>query len=288
MNQKAKDILIQLAEKADIKVNGSRPWDIQIHDERFYDRLLRDGSLGLGESYMDGWWDVEQLEEMVYRAMKTNILEQMNKNFTNYIYLLSSILWNKAKPSRAFQVGQQHYDVGNKLYQKMLDKRMVYTCGYWKDAQNLEDAQEAKLDLVCRKLQLKPGDRLLDIGCGWGSLLIYAAQKYGVKGVGVTVSKEQLELAKEMTGDLPIEYRLQDYRDVNDTEGFDKIVSLGMFEHVGYKNYETFMKVAERNLKPDGLFLLHSFGGTWSLTRSEDKWFDKYIFPNSRSCNDLY
>jgi cyclopropane-fatty-acyl-phospholipid synthase len=162
----------------------------------------------------------------------------------------------------------------------MLDRRMVYTCAYWKDAKTLDEAQENKLDLVARKLQLKPGDRILDIGCGWGSFLIYAAEKYGTKGVGITVSKEQLALAKERTGSLPIEYRLQDYREVNDAEKFDKIVSLGMFEHVGYKNYDAFMEVAHRNLKDDGLFLLHTFGNSESVHYS-DPWFEKYIFPNS-------
>jgi len=280
MSERPKTILTQLAKKAGIEVNGSRPFDIQIKDERFYNRVLRDGSVGFGEAYMDGWWECEQIEELMFRILSAHLDDEVKKNWVDLMVFASNILINKAKPSRAFKVGQQHYDVGNKLYQKMLDRRMVYTCAYWKDAQTLDEAQENKLDLVARKLQLKPGDRILDIGCGWGSFLIYAAEKYGTKGVGITVSKEQLALAKERTGSLPIEYRLQDYREVNDPEKFDKIVSLGMFEHVGYKNYDAFMEVAHRNLKDDGLFLLHTFGNSESVHYS-DPWFEKYIFPNS-------
>jgi cyclopropane-fatty-acyl-phospholipid synthase len=174
-------------------------------------------------------------------------------------------------------VGEEHYDMGNELYKAMLDKRLTYTCGYWKNAKNLDEAQEAKLDLVCRKLNLKPGQRILDIGCGWGSFMKFAAEKYGVSCVGVTVSKEQIALGKELCKGLPVEFRLEDYRDVN--EQFDHVVSLGMFEHVGYKNYDEFMQVAHRCLKDGGLFLLHTFGNPVS-EKAPDPWFHKYIFPN--------
>jgi cyclopropane-fatty-acyl-phospholipid synthase len=185
---------------------------------------------------------------------------------------------NLQKKSHAFNIGEKHYDIGNDLYTAMLDQRLTYTCGYWKDADNLDAAQEAKLDLVCRKLGLKEGDHVLDIGCGWGSFLKYAAEKYGVRGTGVTVSKEQKELADKLCEGLPIEIRLQDYRDVN--EKFDHIMSLGMIEHVGYKNYRTYMEIAQKNLKDDGLFLLHTIGGN-KTSRGTDPWIDKYIFPDS-------
>lgn len=280
MSARSQKILTDLAAKAGVTINGKNPWDIQVKDDRLYDRVLRDGSLGFGEAYMDGWWECDQIEEMIARILTAELDKEVQKNWVDLMLLAGNVVMNKAKPSRAFEVGQQHYDVGNALYEKMLDKRMVYTCGYWKDATTLDEAQEAKLDLVARKLQLKPGDRVLDIGCGWGSFLIYAAEKYGITGVGVTVSKEQLALARKRTGNLPIEYRLQDYREVNDPAKFDKIMSLGMFEHVGYKNYDAFMDVAHRNLKDDGLFLLHSFGNSKSVKYS-DPWFEKYIFPNS-------
>jgi cyclopropane-fatty-acyl-phospholipid synthase len=159
----------------------------------------------------------------------------------------------------------------------MLDRRMTYTCGYWKNARNLDEAQEAKLDLVCQKLDLKPGQTVLDIGCGWGSFAKFAAERYGAHVVGVTVSEEQMKLGKELCKGLPVELRLQDYRDIQGS--FDHIVSLGMFEHVGYKNYRTFMRVVYEHLSDGGLFLLHTLGGNTSV-RSGEAWMDKYIFPN--------
>jgi len=185
---------------------------------------------------------------------------------------------NLQSKSRSYEVGKKHYDIGNDVYKKMLDKRMVYSCGYWEKAKNLDQAQEAKLDLICKKLNLKKGQRILDIGCGWGSFAKYAAEKYRVKVVGITISKEQVKLAKKLCKGLPIEIRLQEYRDLN--EKFDHIVSIGMFEHVGYKNYKTYMKIVSRNLKPNGLFLLHTIGRNTSVTTLVP-WVNKYIFQNS-------
>jgi cyclopropane-fatty-acyl-phospholipid synthase len=159
----------------------------------------------------------------------------------------------------------------------MLDKRKAYTCGYWKNARNLDEAQEAKLDLVCRKLNLKPGQKILDIGCGWGCFAKFAAEKYGVSVTGVTVSKEQINLGRKLCAGLPVEMLLQDYRDIKGI--FDHIVSIGMFEAVGYKNYRSFMKLVSDHLKDNGLFLLHTIGTNVSA-KTTDKWIDKYIFPN--------
>ena len=136
---------------------------------------------------------------------------------------------NRQSRTKAFQIGEKHYDIGNDLYTRMLDKRLTYTCGYWRDAKTLDDAQEAKLDLICRKIGLKAGQTVLDIGCGWGSFAGYAAEKYGAKVTGITVSKEQIALATEKYKDFDVEFRYQDYRDVS--EKFDHIVSVGMFEH---------------------------------------------------------
>jgi cyclopropane-fatty-acyl-phospholipid synthase len=160
----------------------------------------------------------------------------------------------------------------------MLDKRMIYSCAFWKNASTLDEAQEAKLDMVCRKLELKPGMRVLDIGCGWGGMAQFAAKNYGVEVLGVTISKEQASLARERCQGMPIEIRLQDYRSIDDT--FDRILSLGMFEHVGYKNYRTFMNKARNLLKEEGLFLLHTIGSNTSR-KTTDCWIQHYIFPNS-------
>ncbi|MBI5370181.1 cyclopropane fatty acyl phospholipid synthase [Candidatus Uhrbacteria bacterium] len=263
--------------KADIRTNGDRPWDLIVHDERVFSRTLAQGSLGFGEAYMDGWWDCHALDQMLTRVFHANLQDHI-KPLRALWPTVSAHLLNPQRKSKAFEIGKRHYDVGNDLYEHMLDQRMVYTCGYWKDATTLDEAQEAKLDLTCRKLELKPGMRVLDIGCGWGSFAKFAAQKYGVGVVGVTVSKEQVKLAQELCAGLPIDIRLQDYRDIAGT--FDRIVSLGMFEHVGYKNYRTYMQVAHRVLADGGLFLLHTIGGNHSV-HSTDQWIEKYIFPNS-------
>ncbi|WP_392392155.1 cyclopropane fatty acyl phospholipid synthase [Stygiobacter electus] len=274
---KYKTLTEQLLSLAGIEINGSNPWDIQVHDERFYKRAVTEVELGLGESYMDNWWDVEKLDEMIFRIMRADLQNKVKRNLKIALQLAGFYLINMQARQRAFIIGERHYDLGNDLFQNMLDKRMNYSCAYWRDAKTLDVAQENKLELICKKLYLKPGTRVLDIGCGWGAFGKYAAEKYGVEVVGVTVSKEQVALGKELCKGLPVEFRLQDYRDVN--EKFDRIVSVGMIEHVGYKNYREYFQLAERNLKDDGLFLLHTIGEVRS-TIATDAWTHKYIFPN--------
>jgi cyclopropane-fatty-acyl-phospholipid synthase len=266
----------QLLLKAGIKLNGSNSCDIKVNNDRLYKRVLTKGSLGFGEAYMDGWWDCEHIDELVDRLLRDDIRNQLRTNLPIIMLALASILFNRQSGNKAYNIGKAHYDIGNDLYKAMLDKNMVYTCGYWKGVDNLDDAQEQKLDLVCKKIGLKQGDRVLDIGCGWGSFAKFAAKNYGASVVGITVSNEQAELAKELCKGLSVEIRYQDYRDVN--EKFDHIVSLGMFEHVGSKNYRTYFKVIERCLNNNGLLLLHTIGSKKSC-KSTDAWIDKYIFP---------
>ncbi len=273
-----KELFTKLLADADIVLDGSRLFDITINDERVFSRVLADGSLGFGESYMDGWWDSGALDETIARILGAELQTKIKPEITLLWNLLLAKISNRQSRSRAFLVGEAHYDIGNDLYQAMLDSRLTYTCGYWKNSQTLEQAQEAKLDLVCKKVGLKPGMRVLDIGCGWGSFMKYAAEKYGVSCVGVTVSKNQKEYGEKMCAGLPIEFRLQDYRELN--EPFDAVISLGMFEHVGYKNYRTYMKTVQRCTKDGGLFLLHTIGGNHSATAT-DTWIEKYVFPNS-------
>lgn len=227
---------------------------------------------------MDGWWECDRLDEFFYRLIPSRPEDKIKKDWKLFSHILKAVVLNNGSKSMAFQIGEKHYDIGNELYRNMLDKRMVYSCAYWKDAKNLDEAQEAKLDLICRKLGLHPGMRVLDIGCGWGGFAKYAAGKYGVEVVGITVAKEQVKLGKELCKGLPVEIRLQDYRDVN--ERLDRIVSVGMFEHVGYKNYRTYMQTVHNCLKDDGLFLLHTIGNSQSQVTT-DRGLDKYIFPNS-------
>jgi len=272
-----KESASQIFSLADIQINGTRPWDIQVHDDSFYARVLSQGSLGLGESYMDSLWDCKKLDEFFTKLLSSE-LDTKVKPMGFLIDYLKATLFNPQRKSRAFNIGQKHYDLGNDLYQAMLDKRLVYTCAYWKNAKTLDAAQEAKLDLVCKKIGLKKGMRVLDIGCGWGSFAKFAAQKYNVHVTGLTVSAEQQKLAQDSCSGLPVDILLQDYRDVQGT--FDRIISLGMFEHVGPKNYRSYMEVAHRCLPDDGLFLLHTIGGNHSI-QTMDPWFDKYIFPDA-------
>jgi cyclopropane-fatty-acyl-phospholipid synthase len=274
---RAKEIIRGLLSEAGIEINGKNHWDIQVHDERLYQRLLSESALGLGESYMDDWWDCEALDEFISRILKAQLDKKVKGNWKILLYILKTKLFNRQKKSRAKIVGEQHYDRGNDLYQAMLDKRLNYTSAYWKNAKNLDEAQEAKLDLVCKKIELKKGMTVLELGCGWGSFAKYAAEKYGAHVVGVNVSREQVELGRELCKGLPVELRLQDYREV---EGkYDRVISIGIMEHVGYKNYRTYMEVVDRTLKDDGIAFVHTIGGNISTTYV-NAWTDKYIFPN--------
>jgi cyclopropane-fatty-acyl-phospholipid synthase len=278
MNYKYKKITEEIMGFAGVQINGSNPWDIQIHNDEFYRRAITEGELGIGESYMDCWWDAEKVDEFIYKIIRAQLDEKIQRKLSILIKLFTARLFNLQSKRRAFIVGEKHYDLGNDLFQNMLDKRMNYSCAYWKDAGNLDKAQENKLELICRKIYLKPGMRVLDIGCGWGAFGKYAAEKYNIEVIGITVSKEQVELGRKLCEGLSVEFRLMDYRDMN--EKFDRIVSVGMFEHVGYKNYKTFFKVANKCLEDDGLFLLHTIGRIKSL-KTIDTWAHKYIFPNA-------
>lgn len=275
------DHFVQLLALADIQINGDRDWDIQVYNPDFYKRILRDGSIGVGEAYMDGWWDCSQLDQMFTYFLSARLNERVSgaAKLKLAFSAITHQLFNFQSIRRAFRVGEVHYDIGNDLYRRMLDPRMIYSCGYWAKADNLADAQTQKLDLICRKLKLEPGMKLLDIGCGWGGLAAYAAEHYGVEVTGVTISREQQKLACETVQGLPVDIRLQDYRSL--TGHYDRIVSVGMFEHVGVKNYRTyFAKVAEL-LSDDGLFLLHTIGEEVTV-KAPEPFINKYIFPNGK------
>ncbi len=277
----APKIIEELLAHADVRLNGTRPWDIQVRNPRLYRRMLTQWSLGVGEAYMDGDWDCEQLDELFHRLLRTDIESRAvgTARLRLAVETLRQNLLNLQTQGRAFEVGEKHYDAGNDVFERMLDSRMIYSCAYWEHAVDLEQAQLDKLDMICRKLQLRPGESLLEIGCGWGGLARHAAERYGVRVTGITVSKEQLALAQQRCAGLPVELRLQDYRDLDGQ--FDKIVSVGMFEHVGPKNYEVYFDTARRLLKPGGLFLLHTIGLDVTSPRT-DPWIDRYIFPNGK------
>lgn len=261
----------------DVSLDGNRPWDVRVNDADFYRRVLSAGSLGVGEAYMDGQWECERLDEMLYRVFRAGIDRRLPGLRVFWAGLMARV-FNPQTPRRSFKVGERHYDIGDDLYQRMLDPRMIYSCAYWRNADSLDAAQEAKLDLVCRKLGLEPGMQVLDIGCGWGGAAQFAAERYGVSVTGVTVSRNQAAAAEERCKGLPVRILLQDYRSLDGR--FDRIYSLGMFEHVGFRNYRVYFETARRLLVEDGLFLLHTIGSNVSL-ETTDPWIERYIFPNS-------
>jgi cyclopropane-fatty-acyl-phospholipid synthase len=264
---------------ADIAVNGPQPWDIQIHDERFFNRALGDGSIGLGESYMDGWWDVQALDEFFTRFRRADLASKVHDLKTALLILKTRVL-NLQTMQRAKQVAHAHYDLGNQLYQAMLDRRMQYTCAYWKGATTLDQAQERKLHLICRKLQLKPGMTMLELGGGFGGLAHFAAREYGCHVVSYNISREQVAFGRDLCKGLPVRFEHKDYREAAvEASRFDRVVSIGLCEHIGYKNYRHFLRLAHDRLKDEGLFLLHTIGSNKSYSYT-DPWIHKYIFPN--------
>lgn len=265
-----------LLEAAGITINGNRDCDIQVKNKAFYKRILKEGTVGLGESYMEGWWECAKLDEFIYRLFNANLEKKIGKNLKLKWLILKSRFFNMQSLSRSKKSISHHYDIGNELYQEMLDPLMNYSCGYWQETNELSEAQENKLELICRKLKLKPGEKVLDIGCGWGGFAWYAAKNYDVQVVGITISEEQKKLAEDRCMGLPVEIRLRDYREIN--EKFDKIVSIGMLEHVGHKNYKPFIEIIKKNLENEGLCLLHFIGGN-ETRYNTDPWINKYIFP---------
>lgn len=264
---------------ADVHVGGSRPWDLQVHDRRFYRRVLAEGSLGLGESYMDGWWDVDALDEFVDRIHRADLPSKVGKLPLLWLAFKAHLL-NLQTRSRSHAVAQEHYDLGNDLYETMLGRRMQYTCAYWKGARTLDEAQENKLHLIAKKLWLEPGMRVLELGGGFGGLAQFLASEYGCSVVSYNISREQVQYGREWCRDLPVRFEHRDYREAAREPGlFDRVASIGLCEHIGYKNYSTFLALAHAKLRDGGLFLLHTIGGNRSYTNT-DPWIDKYIFPH--------
>lgn len=267
----------ELFARAGIAVNGDNPWDIQVNDERVYARVLAEKNLGLGESYMDGWWKCGQIDELISRILKGALEKEIRANFNHWVSLAQAVLFNRQSKRRSHQVAEEHYDQDNSVFMSFLDQHRQYSCAYFNGTDSLDQAQLNKLDLICRKINLSPKDHVLDIGSGWGGFAKYAAENYGCNVTGINISQEQIRHAKEFCKGLPVEILDCDYRDVRGC--FDKIISVGMFEHVGYKNYRSFMEVAHRSLREDGIFLLHTIGSNKSGVNT-NAWLNKYIFPN--------
>lgn len=277
-NNKAEVVVRELLTLAGITINGSQPFDIEVHNDTFFNRVLKDEALGLGESYMAGWWDCKAPDQFMDKILRAKLNEKVKGSLKLQWYFLRSKLFNLQNRSRAYQVAKQHYDIGNDLFTAMLDKRLNYSCAYWKKAKNLDEAQEHKLELICKKIGLKEGMTILDLGCGWGSFAKYAAEKYNAHVTGLNISKKQVELSRELCKGLPVEFKLLDYRKA--TGKYDRVLSIGFIEHVGYKNYRTYMQVVDRSLKNNGIAFFHTIGKNLSDT-TVNAWTNKYIFPNA-------
>jgi cyclopropane-fatty-acyl-phospholipid synthase len=277
-SSEAESIVRELFGLAGIEFDGTNQGDIQVRDPRFYERVLRDASIGLGESYMDDWWETDALDVTIDKIMRANLKQKITGSWRMRALTVKALMLNLQAKTRSGASVEAHYDIGNDLYTRMLDPRMVYTCAYWKNAKNLKEAQEAKLDLVARKVGLEPGMKVLDLGCGWGGMASWAAEKYGCTVLGVTLSKDQVSLGNQLWKHLPVELRLCDYRDVQGT--FDRVISIGMMEHVGPKNHRDMMLTIDRCLKPDGVALIHTIANNRSL-RHGTPFIEKYIFPNA-------
>jgi cyclopropane-fatty-acyl-phospholipid synthase len=278
------DALTSLLALADIAVvsglTPARPWDVRVTNTGLGARVRREGLVGLGDAYVDGWWDCGALDQFFDRALGADLPAHLSTHPRVVFDFLVQKLRNLQNRRHARSNVESHYDLGNDVFEAMLDPYMQYTCGYWKTAADLDHAQEDKLDLICRKLGLRQGMTLLDLGCGWGGLARFAAERYGVSVVGVNLSTEQLNYARERCRGLPVEFRLHDYRDTVGT--FDRVASIGMFEHVGSKNHRTAMGLIHRCLSDDGLALIHFIASRNSFpnrTHSEMAWIVKHIFP---------
>ena len=277
---------IEVFKKADIKIDGTRDWDIQVHNEKFYSKLLFHGSIALGEAYVDGWWDCKDIEQFVYRLLRANLinfktggLNNLGIPFARKLSLSGPIFRNLQTKKKTREDVGFHYNLGNDLFVAMLgEKTMGYSCAYWKKAKNLDQAQTDKYELACRKLKLKPGMKVLEIGCGWGNFAKYMAVNYKVKVTAIALAKEQIQYAKENNSHKNITFELKDYRDLSGQ--FDRIVSFEMIEHVGPKNHKTFMKKANSCLNDDGFMLIQAISISETVLKNEP-WIDKYLFPGS-------
>ena len=279
---RAERLIRELFDEAGVGVTGKNPGDILVKNDGFYGRVVAEASIGLGESYMDGWWECDKLDLFIEKLLRIDIKKKLTGSLRMRLLTVQAFLTNMQSKARARQVAEVHYDLGNDLYEVMLDKRMIYTCGYWKNAKTLEEAQDAKLELICRKAGLEKGMSVLDLGCGWGGFAAYAAEKHGCKVLGVTVAKEQQKWgqAKADSLGLPVEIRLSDYRNVHGK--YDAVVSIGMMEHVGWRNYRNLMEIVHRSLKDEGRAVIHTIGSNESQTHGIP-FFEKHIFPNAAS-----
>lgn len=269
--------LTTLLREANIEPNGASPWDPQIKDERFYRTVLLRGSVGLGDAYLNGWWECADISGFILRIIKSGIHLRVPR-VDIFLRRLRFGLIDAQNRIRSKRVAELHYDEDPYIFEVMLGSTNSYTCARWKGVITLDAAQQQKMDLLCKKAGLSSGMTVLDIGSGWGGFLAYAAERYQVRGIGLTISKTQLDYARKRYGNLPVEFRLQDYRDF--VGGVDAVVSICVIEHVGSDHYrEYFQKVRETLTREDGFFAMQCILACDTQARM-DPWTEKHIFPN--------
>lgn len=272
----SKKLCLTILSEAGVPVNSPEPWSIHVKNERLWDRVVSQHELGLGESYVDGWWECQSVDQMLTKLLTVKAAARLTPSLSVVFSALKSNILNMQTKARAAENAKHHYNIGNNLYERMLDSEMAYSCGYWKEAKNLDQAQLSKFDLICRKLKLEKGMTLLDIGSGWGGFLRYAVKNYGVHATGISPADQQILLAKERSSGLNIDFYQMDYRDF--TGRFDRVVSVGMMEHVGPKNFRDFFEKCDELLAPNGIMLHHLISGTRAQNKT-DGFFNRYIFP---------
>jgi cyclopropane-fatty-acyl-phospholipid synthase len=271
-------IVCRYLEEAGVQVNGNNSWDIQVHHPDFYKRAILQGTLGIGESYMDGCWSCEAIDALFHRMLTAGLHKKIDVPVLRKIANLKSRLINLQNKIRSKAVADKHYNPDTDIILAFLDPYNQYTCAYFKETDDLNTAQRQKLALICQKLGLSAGDRVLDIGCGWGGFARFAAETIGCHVTGISIAQEQISFARDFCKGLPVEFHLADYRDIEGS--FSKILVCGMIEHVGHQNYRRLMKIVCNHLDDNGLFLVQTIGGTTSLVTG-DPWLLKYFFPNA-------
>jgi cyclopropane-fatty-acyl-phospholipid synthase len=258
----------------DVRIGGSRPFDMQVHSDLFYKRVLLEGSVGLGESYMDGLWDCADLEELVFRFVESGI-ERRFRLLPGFVTMNALGHLVNRQPRSLGERTSRHYNTDNDLFASFLGKYKNYSCAFYEEGDDLDTAQLKKMDLICDELCLRPGENVLDIGGGWGEIAKHMASR-GCRITSINIADEQMRAAREHCKGASVDVVKCDYRDVAGT--FDKIAIIAMMSHVGHKNHRPLFETVHRHLAPDGLVFVDTVGSAVSL-QNGNPWIDKYIFP---------
>jgi len=264
--------------RAGVTVNGPNPWDIRVLDNRLFRRVVGTRELGFGDSYVEGWWECDRIDELVTRILRTGIKRILPPGISGLTLAARSVITNTQGSERAGDNATAHYGQHDALLRLILGEPLVYSCADWRDATDLADAQHAKIDRLASKLQLRPGMRVLDIGCGWGATADYLSTRHGVIVVGITPVAAQATHAARHHRHSDVSFVTTDFSNFTSPKPFDRIYSVGMVEHVGPKNLKPFFRHCQDLLVDDGI-MFHQTIGRRTPRASTDAWIDRRIFP---------